>query len=270
MFGSSSVRVLNFSSLSKRELFVEISSSFCQLIESMRLEKFVTFSSHSMSFKALHEIGYWPVDMISDDSAIFWKAFIYYDGNYKVVPIYITVSMDIAIGPTIKTTFLNIYRQKRRWAWGVENLPIVIRAFLKSRTITLYKKISYTFKMLDAFISWATWSFILSFGLWLPAMFASREFSSSTVYYITPRINESVYSLGAIGILVCMIISLLLLPKTKIKYALFNRIIHAFEWFFIPLIVLVLSAIPALDAQTRLMFGKYMEFWVTQKYRKSE
>ena len=27
-----------------------------------------------MSFTALVEIGYWPVDMISDDSAVFWKA----------------------------------------------------------------------------------------------------------------------------------------------------------------------------------------------------
>ena len=35
---------------------VEISSSFCQMIESMRLEKFVTFSSHSMSFKTLVDI----------------------------------------------------------------------------------------------------------------------------------------------------------------------------------------------------------------------
>ena len=33
-----------------------------------------------MSFKALVEIGYWPVDMISDDSAIYWKAYIHYAG----------------------------------------------------------------------------------------------------------------------------------------------------------------------------------------------
>jgi len=56
---------------------VEMSASFCQLIESMRLEKFVTFSSHSMSFKTLVEIGYWPVNMISDDSVVYWKAYLF-------------------------------------------------------------------------------------------------------------------------------------------------------------------------------------------------
>ena len=49
-----------------------------------------------MSFKALVEIGYWPVDMISDDSSIYWKAYIHYPGGYTVVPMLVTVSMDLA------------------------------------------------------------------------------------------------------------------------------------------------------------------------------
>lgn len=55
---------------------IEIGSTFWQLIESMRQEKFVTFSSHSMSFKTLVEVGYWPVDLVSDDSLIYWKCFL--------------------------------------------------------------------------------------------------------------------------------------------------------------------------------------------------
>ena len=65
---------------------VETGSSFYQLIEATNPEKLVTFSSHSMSFKALVDVDYWPVDMISDDSAIFWKAYIHYDGQYQGDP----------------------------------------------------------------------------------------------------------------------------------------------------------------------------------------
>jgi hypothetical protein len=248
---------------------IDIGTSFFQLIEATNPQKLVTFSSHSMSFRALVDVDFWPPDMISDDSAIFWKAFIHYNGNYQAVPIYTTVSMDIATGPTMKKNFLNIYKQKRRWAWGVENLPIVLRAFLRSKEIPFDKKFSYGFKLFNSFISWATWSFLLLFGSWLPAFFATKEFSSSTVYYTAPRIRETIFGLASVGILICMVISLLLLPKTKVKHGFFLKIQHTLEWLFIPVIIILLSALPALDAQTRLMFGRYMEFWVTEKYRKN-
>jgi hypothetical protein len=246
---------------------IDIGTSFFQLIESTNPGKLVTFSSHSMSFKALVDVGYWPPDMISDDSAIFWKAFIHYDGNYAVVPIYTTVSMDIALGPSLKKTFSNIYKQKRRWAWGIENFPITIRAFLSSKAIAFRKKLAFGYKLLDSFVSWATWSFLLLFGTWLPALFVSKEFASSTVYYTTPRIRAVIYGLASSGIFICMVISLLLLPKKKRKYSALLKIQHVFEWLFIPVIIVILSAIPALDAQTRLMLGRYMEFWVSEKHR---
>ncbi|MFA4989789.1 MAG: glycosyltransferase family 2 protein, partial [Candidatus Omnitrophota bacterium] len=126
---------------------VEISSSFCQMIESMRLEKFVTFSSHSMSFKTLVDIGYWPVDMVSDDSVIYWKAFLFYRGNYRVIPLYTTVSMDVAYSSSFLKTIEMQYRQKRRWAWGVENFPFLVSGFLNERQISLLTKIRRSFHL---------------------------------------------------------------------------------------------------------------------------
>lgn len=247
---------------------MDIGTSFFQMVEATNPNKLVTFSSHSMSFKALVEVGYWPRDMISDDSAIFWKSFIHFDGNYQTMPIYTTVSMDIAIGKNFKETCANIYKQKRRWAWGVENLPIVYRAFL-NKGIPLGKKISHSFKLIAGFTSWATWSFLLTIISWLPAGLVGKEFATTTVYYTAPRIRFTIFSLASVGILICIVISLLLLPREKHDRNLGKRILHALEWVYIPAVILFLSALPALDAQTRLMFGRYMEFWVTDKGRKT-
>ena len=37
------------------------------------------------------------------------------------------------------------------------------------------------------------------------------------------------------------------------------------QWLALPVVGLVFSNLPALDAQTRLMVGKYLEYRVTEK-----
>jgi hypothetical protein len=101
----------------------------------------------------------------------------------------------------------------------------------------------------------------------LPTVFASKEFATTTIYYTAPRIRATILALASFCLVVCILTSMLLLPPEKSKYPWLKRFLHAGEWLFIPVVVLVLSALPALDAQTRLMFGRYMEFWVTDKYR---
>jgi len=247
---------------------VETGSSFYQLIESTNPEKLVTFSSHSMSFKALVDVDYWPVDMISDDSAIFWKAYIHYDGQYFVVPMYVTLSMDVASADNWWETVKSVYKQKQRWAWGVENFPIVMRAFLKAKKIPLYDRLRLGFKLFEGHLSWATSGFILSIIGWMPIVFARREFSASVVYYNVPEIAHTIFTLSFLAIVVTIILSLSLLPKTKIRYRWLIKIGHAFEWLMVPVILVLFSALPALHAQTKLMLGRYLEFWVTDKHRK--
>ena len=43
----------------------------------------------------------------------------------------------------------------------------------------------------------------------------------------------------------------------------------ALQWLILPFSILLLGALPGLEAQTRLMFGKYLGFWVTEKARKT-
>lgn len=244
---------------------METGSSFFQLIESTNTEQLVTFSSHSMSFKALVDVGYWPVDMISDDSAIFWKSFIHYDGKFSVVPMYTKVSMDITVSSNLFKTIISIYKQKQRWAWGVENFPIVFRAFLKLNKLSFFKRIRYIFKLLEGHLSWATWGFILTILSWLPTLFVKNEFADTVVYYNAPYISGIIFNLASISLIISIILSLLLLPKIKIRFSILKKFLFALQWLMMPLILVFLSAIPALDAQTRMLLGKRMEFWVAEK-----
>ena len=246
---------------------VEISSSFNQLIESMRLERFVTFSSHSMSFKTLVDIDYWPVDMISDDSVVYWKAFLHYDGQYRVVPLYTIVSMDVAYSRNIFKTIWLQYRQKRRWAWGVENFPFLMKGFAKNPRIPLITKVRRAYNLLESHITWAVWAVILMLIAPLPILLGGAHFTQIPIGYNLPRITGILLNFTLIASFVIIILSMLLLPPRPKDVKRAKYLVMVMEWIIVPFIILIVGSAPALDAQTRLMLGKYMEFQATEKSR---
>ncbi len=247
---------------------MEMGASFFLLTETTNPEKLVTFSSHSMSFKALVDIDYWPVDMISDDSSIYWKAYNYFDGDYRTIPMYVTVSMDVVDAGSWWATAVSVYKQKRRWAWGVQEFPIIMRAFLKNHNIPGWQRVLLVFRFFERHIAWATWSFLLTIVSWLPAFLAQRQFSSTFVYYSSSRITSIIFTLSYATLITLFFLSLCLLPKKKVKFGFLKQIGFAFQWFLLPFTYILFSALPALDAQTRLMFGRYLEFHVTGKQRR--
>ncbi|MDP2912998.1 MAG: glycosyltransferase family 2 protein, partial [Candidatus Omnitrophota bacterium] len=249
---------------------LELGSSFMQMVETMRLEKFVTFSSHSMSFKTLVEVGYWPVDMISDDSAIYWKCFLYFDGDYTVIPMYVTVSMDVATERGIWQTIVKQYKQKRRWAWGVENFPYVMMGFLKPNRIPLGKKVRRAFHILECHYTWAIWAIIITFVAPLPLLFGGGLFKQTAIGYNLPSVAAALFRISLFTILVCIFISIRLLPPRPKDIKPQKMIIMVIQWFFSPLVAALLGSTPAVDAQTRLMLGRYMRFYVTEKFRSTK
>jgi hypothetical protein len=61
-----------------------------------------------------------------------------------------------------------------------------------------------------------------------------------------------------------------LLPPRPKEIKKIKRVITVLQWFFSPLVAAALGSPPAVDAQTRLMLGKYMhQFNVTEKSRKN-
>ena len=71
-----------------------------------------------------------------------------------------------------------------------------------------------------------------------------------------------------LGLVASVYLSLILLPPKPPQYGKFRYLVFAFSWLLLPLMMIFFTAFPALEAQTRLMFGKYMGFWVTEKSRK--
>lgn len=244
------------------------SSSFWHMFQSTRREM-VTFSSHSEPFKTLVDVGFWPVNMISEDSIIYWKCFSYYHGDYEVKPIYLPISLDAVLAETYWKTIKNQYKQKRRWAYGIENFPVIMRALIPDKKIKLIKKIKTAFEMLEGHHSWATSAFILAILGWLPLILGGPKFNESVLSHNLPMITRYLMNLALVGLIASMFLSFFLLPPRPAKYSKKRYIYMFFQWFLVPITAPTLGSIPAIDSQTRILFKKYFgEFWVTEKIKK--
>ncbi len=246
---------------------IEIGSTFWQLIESMRYEKFVTFSSHSMSFKTLVEVGYWPVDLVSDDSLIFWKCFLKYDGKYSAYPLEVPVYMDIAAGKNIFETIVIQYKQKRRWAWGVENFVFVGMAFLQNKRIPRVVKLRKLYQFLDNHVNWATWAIIISFMTPFILYWGKVNAKNALVLFNLSYLNGAIFNSLFLIVIISIFISRQFLPPRPKEISGFFYIAFVLQWLMLPFISAALGSVPALDAQTRLMFKRYMGFYRTPKRR---
>ncbi|HEX5429688.1 MAG TPA: glycosyltransferase family 2 protein [Patescibacteria group bacterium] len=248
---------------------IAVSSSFWQLVEASRPDRLVTFSSHSMNFRTLVDVGFWRTDIIPEDSHIFWQCFLHFNGDYRTEPLFTTVSMDAVLGNSYFGTLVAQYKQKRRWAWGVTEISMVIPEFMHNKKIPLWKKWVYGERLIEGHYFWATASIMIAILGWLPLTLGGAHFGSTVVAVNLPIMTKFIMSVATFFLVFSMYINIVLLPKRPQGYPRWKSVSMLVQWVFSPIVSSVFGSLPAIDAQTRLMFGKYMEFWVTPKVRRT-
>lgn len=248
------------------------STSFWLLTELVRPERLFTFSSHSMPFQALVDVGFWDNTIVTEDSRIFLQCFLRYDGDYRVTPLYIPVSMDTVLGKTLKRSLINQYKQQRRWAWGVEHFPFMIWNFGKNKKIPLRVKVRYVWNLGEGMYSWATAPMIIFILGWLPIKISDvfyHETARTVLSQNAPKVLELLMQMGMIGLFASAVVSTVLLPPKPYKVVYLRYAEMILQWILFPICMVAFGAIPAIESQTRLMIGKYLGFWVTEKARKT-
>ncbi len=243
---------------------VAFSSSFWQMVESCRPHRLTNFSSQSLPYKLLEDIDFLDVSIVSEDSRHYYRAFFKYAGDYAVVPLYMPVYMDAVLAETLGMTLVNQYKQKRRWAWGIEHFPYLVKELLKHKEISFLERMELFLRMFIGNISWSTSSLILLFAGWLPFL-ANPYFGLTVVGFNAPRMARIILGLAWVGLIISTFITFMLLPKRPAKYKKIKILEMIVMWLLSPISAIFFGSIPAIDAQTRLMAGKQLGFWVTPK-----
>jgi len=244
------------------------STTFWQMIQQSRPERLITFSSQSIGFKPLVEIGFWQTNVVSEDSRIFWQCLLNFDGDWQTAPLFFPVYMDANVAPTFWQTMKNQYKQIQRWAYGVENNSYFLYGFSKNKKISWKKKLHFGFNMIESAHSLTTNSLIIFLLGWLPTVIGRGLFSETLLSYNLPYITRLIMTLAMVGLVFTAAIATNLLPPRPPYYGRFKYIWMVLQWLLFPINMIIFGSLPALDAQTRLALGKYLGFWNTPKARK--
>ncbi|MBI2551517.1 glycosyltransferase family 2 protein [Candidatus Uhrbacteria bacterium] len=237
-------------------------TSFWLMGEMSRPERLWTFSSHSMPWKMVRDIRFWQKDIVSEDSRIFLQGFIHYHGDFRVTPMYLPVSMDAVSGASYTDSLRNLYKQLRRWAWGVEHLPVMVREFSRDRQMPFWKKIRSVFNHIEGMYTWATAPILIFVLGWLPLQLADP---SEVLVQVSPTTLAIVMRAATAGILLTGVLAFRLLPPRPGTVPRRTWLFMGLQWLMLPVTFVVFGSLPAIDAQTRLMIGRYLGFNVTEK-----
>jgi len=244
-----------------------LGTSFWMLFSLARLDNLVTFSSHSMSFKAVIDCGGHAKNIVSEDSRIFYQCWLHYNGDYEVTPLYIPVAMDTVRDVNIWKSLKNLYVQQRRWAWGTENIPYLLWQFRQHKNIPKWKKFVILFHEWEGKWSWAVVAILITILGRLPLYVADEGVRQSTLFFNAPFILEGLMIMAMSGLFLSAIMTMLVLPNRPKSHPPHKYLYMILQWILLPVSLIIFSAIPCIDAVTRLMFGKYLGFNVSAKKR---
>ena len=120
---------------------------------------------------------------------------------------------------------------------------------------------------MNLFLNHLNWIFLpvfLMFGASVP-VWVSVDFSLTDLGQILWSYSSLILSTAISTVVVLIAVERKMLPPTPTDWPRWKRVAVYGQYFAYPIVGLVLSVLPALEAHTRLLLGRYLEYRVTEK-----
>ncbi len=238
-----------------------------QMFALMRQDRLINFSTYSTSLKLVDEIGYWDTDVIPEDYRLFFKAYFAKKGKVEVEPIFLPVLADAAESNGYFATLKNQYQQLQRWAWGVSDDAYIIKQYILTEDVPFWDKTVRVLKTIEDHFLWPVNWFAITVSAFLPPLL-NEEFNRTVLGKTLPQVTSGLLTLSLISMFIIFVIDARNRPPRPHQTffgKLFSIILQPLEFLLLPVLGFFFSALPGLDAHTRLMLGKYIEYRVTEK-----
>lgn len=238
-------------------------SSIYNVAKMARQDRLVPVSTYTLSLWMVKEIDFWTPWVTPEDYHIFFKCLFKYDRYVETVPIFLKTLSDAAEGDGHWDTIKNNYKQSRRWAWGISDTGWMIKNLIKGWSRHSLRAKYKALHVISDHIMGPNLALIIIFGGNLPVLL-NPAFGDEVFGTLLPQVTQAVIRVTLIFLIIIIFLDFYLKPRPE-KDTWPRRILHFLEWFSQPIGGFFLAALPGLESQTRLIFGKYMEYYVTKK-----
>ena len=111
---------------------------------------------------------------------------------------------------------------------------------------------------------WPTSFFLLTISALLPPLI-NPVFKRTVLGFLLPQFASFILTLSTSFLLVYTYLDVKLRRKLSQKTPIYNLPVLIIQWYMLPVVSFILGSLPALDAHTRMIFGKKLDYKVTEK-----
>lgn len=241
-------------------------NSFWNIISSMRPHLLRNFASHSQPMNALVEMDFWSKRTIVEDGHQYWRSYFHFNGDYMVMPIYVPIYQDAVMSETYVRTLKAQFVQLRRWAYGASDIPYVAtRVLNRHRSVPFWPGFIRLIRLIDSHVTLASLAILVTVGGWVPLLVNSQAGRDITAHQL-PEVISDIQRVAMVGLFITIFLGLKMLPPRPERYKRHRSLVMVVQWALMPVTSIVYSSLSAFNAQTHLLFGRYLDkFDVTEK-----
>lgn len=239
-------------------------SSILRLAFLSEQEQLIQISTYSTNLWLLQSVNFWDVDIIPEDWHIYFQVFFAHGAKVRTIPLYTIINGDAVFSGSIYNTFKNRYEQEKRWAWGVSDIAYAWKRMFSTPHIPFMIKLRKVLYLAETHLLWPTSFFLLTISASVPPL-VNKVFKRTVLGFLLPQLSGFILTLATVMIVLYIYLDIQVRKKINIKTHPVSVPLLLVQWYLLPIVTFILSSLPALDAHTRLLFGKKITYKVTEK-----
>jgi hypothetical protein len=240
-------------------------------------------SSYSLSLRLLEVSGYWDVDVIADEWHMFIKSYFARNGEVELERIMLPFQADATVGNGVISELRERYQQTLRHAWGSKEVGYMIARMIDHPEVSFWRSLRMLVRIShDILLAGPGWV-ILTVGSQLPALLhpeitpfntnalledptqniplAAASIASSPAWLMIVIASALVILMG----IVFWLVDVSVRPPRRSPMTFSEFCWTALSLPMLPILTLIVVAIPTIQAQTRLLLGIPLQFRVSRK-----